>query len=134
MNLAAVPAEIAVAREQARAQGLGYAGALGPELACNMLAAGGAVLVDVRTAEELKQGSMPGAVHIAWQTGPAMIKNPRFLKDLSAKVPREATVLFMCRSGKRSAEAAAAAAKAGYGNAFHLLEGYERLARTENSV
>jgi rhodanese-related sulfurtransferase len=116
----------------ARVPGLGNAGAVSPDVAYDMLSAGNAILVDVRTAEELKQaGSVPGAIHVAWATGPAMIKNPRFLKDLSAKVPRERTVLFMCRSGKRSAEAAAAAAKAGYENAFQLLEGYEGLARKE---
>jgi rhodanese-related sulfurtransferase len=104
----------------------GTAGALAPDAAFDLLKTSGSVLVDVRTAEELKAtGSVPGAIHVAWQTGPAMIKNPRFLKELSTKVARDAIVLFICRSGKRSADAAAAAAKAGYENAFSVLEGFE---------
>jgi rhodanese-related sulfurtransferase len=105
---------------------LGSSGAIAPDAAYDLLKTSAGVLVDVRMAEELKAtGSVPGAIHIAWQTGPAMIKNPRFLKELSAKVARDATVLFLCRSGKRSADAAAAAAKAGYENAFSVLEGFE---------
>jgi len=34
-------------------------------------------------------------------------------------------VLFLCRSGKRSAAAAEVATKAGYRNAFNVLEGFE---------
>ena len=34
-------------------------------------------------------------------------------------------ILFLCRSGKRSAAAAEAIAKAGYSGAFNVLEGFE---------
>jgi rhodanese-related sulfurtransferase len=126
MNIQTVNPNLRFAREQGRALGLRYAGAVGPDVACDVLAAGGALLVDVRTAEELKRvGSIPGAIHIAWQTGPALIKNPRFFKELSAAVPRDATVFFICRSGKRSGDAAAAAVAEGYHNAYNILEGFE---------
>jgi len=117
---------LAAARSQAAALALPYAGAIDPQIAHDVLAAGEAVLVDVRTAEELKSiGSVPGSIHIAWQTGLHRLKNPRFLKDLVARVAPDAAVLFICRSGQRSAAAAAAAAGAGYGNAFNILEGFE---------
>ncbi len=114
------------ARLRAQADGLSYAGAIDPQAAHELFESGAAMLVDVRTAEELKfVGAVPGAVHVAWQTGPAMVKNPRFLKELAAKAGPETVVLFICRSGKRSADAAAAAARAGYAHAYNVLEGFE---------
>jgi rhodanese-related sulfurtransferase len=62
---------------------------------------------------------------VAWATGTSLTKNPRFVKELEAKVKKDQTVLFLCRSGKRSVLAAEAAAKAGFGNAFNILEGFE---------
>ena len=109
-----------------REQGLAYAGALGPEEAWQLVERGDAILVDVRTAEELKfVGHVPNSQHVAWQTGAALIKNPRFLKELEQKAPKTANVLLLCRSAKRSALAAETAAKAGFVNAFNVLEGFE---------
>jgi rhodanese-related sulfurtransferase len=117
---------VEAARRRARAEGLAYAGAIDPESAYELFRSGEAILVDVRTVEERKfVGHVPDSVHVAWQTGTAMIKNPRFIKELSTKVPREAVVFFICRSGKRSADAAAAAAGAGFAQAFNVLEGFE---------
>ena len=113
-------------REQAAANGLSYAGRVLPELAWQLFQEGQAVLVDVRTPEELSYvGRVPGATHLAWATGTAQVRNPRFVRELEAKVPKDAVVLFLCRSGKRSAGAAEAATKAGYANAFNVLEGFE---------
>ena len=122
------------ARHRAVPEGLGYAGAIDPVSAFELCKAGTAVLVDVRTAEERKFGVAPGSVHIAWQTGTAMIRNPRFLKELSAKISRDTIVLFICRSGRRSADAAAAASKDGYLNAFNVLEGFEGADKQPGSV
>lgn len=114
------------AQHQGRLRGLGYAGSLNPEEAWALVQRGDAVLVDVRTAEELKfVGHVPGSLHVAWQTGSALIRNPRFLKELAQKAPKSGTVLLLCRSGKRSAAAAEAAAKAGFQNVFNILEGFE---------
>jgi rhodanese-related sulfurtransferase len=41
------------------------------------------------------------------------------------KLGKEQPVLLLCRSGKRSAVAAEAAAKAGLHNVFNVLEGFE---------
>lgn len=124
-NLSWDAPELAAGRSRALAEAFDYAGAVTPDEAFR-LARQGAVLVDVRTAEERKfVGFVPGSLHVAWEIGPAQIKNPRFLKELSSKVPKEQVVLFICRSGRRSAEAASAAAKAGYAQAFNVLEGFE---------
>jgi rhodanese-related sulfurtransferase len=105
---------------------LADAGGVGPELAWELFQEGKARLVDVRTPEELSYvGQIPGALHVAWATGTAQTHNPRFVRELEAKVQKDAVVLFVCRSGKRSAAAAEAATKAGYRNASSVLEGFE---------
>lgn len=114
------------ARARAVAESLPYAGGVTPAQAWALFAAGDAVLVDVRTAEERKfVGHVPGAIHVAWATGTSMTRNPRFVKELEAKAGKGAVVLLLCRSGKRSALAAEAAAKAGFTNVFNVLEGFE---------
>lgn len=124
-SAAPVPA-LDAARRQALSAGLPYAGGVLSRLAWELLQAGSAVLVDVRTAEERKfVGQVPGSVHVAWATGTSLTRNPRFVRELEAKVGKEAVVLLLCRSGKRSALAAEAATKAGFANAFNVLEGFE---------
>jgi rhodanese-related sulfurtransferase len=120
-------AELAAVRERAAAQKLPYAGGVPAELAWALVKAGTAVLVDVRSAEERKfVGHVPDSLHVAWATGTALTRNPRFVKEVEAKVKdKNATVLFLCRSGKRSALAAEAVTKAGYKNVFNVLEGFE---------
>lgn len=114
------------ARHAAREAGLPYAGGLAPNDAWALFSAGAAVLVDVRTNEERKfVGHVPGSVHVAWATGTGMTRNPRFVKELEAKVGKDAVVLLLCRSGKRSAAAAEAAARAGFSAVFNVLEGFE---------
>ena len=114
------------ARAAARAEALGYAGGVPPADAWSLVRAGAAVLVDVRTGEERKfVGQVPDTLHVAWATGTSLNRNPRFVKELEAKVKKDAVVLFLCRSGKRSALAAEAAAKAGFNSAFNVLEGFE---------
>ena len=111
---------------QAADQGLPFHGQVPPELAWALFEAGDARLVDVRTAEERKfVGHVPGSVHVAWATGTGMTRNPRFVKELEAKVGKQAVILLLCRSGKRSAAAAEAAARAGFGSVFNVLEGFE---------
>ncbi|MDP0919710.1 rhodanese-like domain-containing protein, partial [Klebsiella pneumoniae] len=71
----------------ARAAGLPYAGSLSPRDAWNLVQAGQAVLVDVRSAEERHfVGHVPGSLHVAWATGTSLNRNPRFAKELDAKV------------------------------------------------
>jgi rhodanese-related sulfurtransferase len=113
-------------RSVALASGLPYAGGVPPQLAWELFSTGQAVLIDVRTTEERKfVGHVPGSVHVAWASGTAMTRNPRFVRELEAKAPKDAIVLLLCRSGKRSDLAAEAAAKAGFTRVFNVLEGFE---------
>ena len=121
-----LPASLERARAVAQAEGTPYAGGVTPKEAWELFSSGAAVLVDVRTAEERKfVGQVPDTLHVAWATGTALTRNPRFVKELEAKVGKDQVILFLCRSGKRSALAAEAAAKAGFAHAFNILEGFE---------
>ncbi|MET0356121.1 MAG: rhodanese-like domain-containing protein [Cellvibrio sp.] len=114
------------ARQLASAEGLKYAGKVTPDEAWKLFVNGQAHLVDVRAAEERKfVGHVPNTFHVAWQTGPALIKNPRFLRELESKLSKDAVILLLCRSGKRSAAAAEAATAAGFKYVFNVSEGFE---------
>lgn len=115
------------ARADALAQGLPYAGAVSPAQAWALASSGRAVLVDVRSPEERAfVGYVPGSLHVPWASGTALTRNPRFVRELEAKLGgKDKAVLLLCRSGKRAALAAAAAAKAGLALSFGVLEGFE---------
>lgn len=117
---------LANARATAVLERLPYAGGVSPQAAWELFAANEAVLIDVRSPEERKfVGLVPDSLHVAWATGTALTRNPRFVRELEAKVGKDRVVLFLCRSGKRSAAAAEAATKAGYLHAYNVLEGFE---------
>lgn len=114
------------ARERAAEAGQSFAGSITPNDAWTLFSNGHALLVDVRSAEERKfVGHIPNTLHVPWATGTALTRNPRFVRELENKVGRNTTVLLLCRSGKRSALAAEAAAKSGLHNVFNILEGFE---------
>lgn len=114
------------ARAAAVAEGLRYAGTVPPVEAWRLAQAGAAVLVNVRSAEERKfVGHIPGVLHVAWATGTSLTRNPRFERELEAKLGKDKVVLLLCRSGKRSALAAEALTKVGFRNVFNVLEGFE---------
>lgn len=122
--------QAAHATATAQAQGLTYAGGVPPALAWQLVQANQAVLVDVRSSEERKfVGHVPGSLHVAWATGTSLVRNPRFVRELEAKLAKDggkdAAVLLLCRSGKRSVLAAEAAAAAGFAHVFNVLEGFE---------
>jgi rhodanese-related sulfurtransferase len=122
-----LPAVLERAREDAIAHGLPYAGGIRPPEAWALASSGQAVLVDVRSNEErVFVGYVPGTVHVPWATGTALTRNPRFARELEAKLGgKDKIALLLCRSGKRSALAAEAAAKAGLSLVFNVLEGFE---------
>jgi rhodanese-related sulfurtransferase len=63
---------------------------------------------------------------IEWQVFPTMQPNPQFVEQLSAALPdKTAPLLFLCRSGARSAAAAKAVTAAGYSSCFNVAEGFE---------
>lgn len=119
-----VPASI---KADAAASQSPYAGGVRPAVAWELVSTQGVLLVDVRTGEERKfVGHVPDSLHVPWATGTALTRNPRFARELESKIGgKDSVVLLLCRSGKRSALAAEAAAKAGFTNVFNVLEGFE---------
>ena len=115
------------AQQRAREMDLPYEGALLPGEALELLQeAPGAKLVDVRSRAEWDWvGRIPGAVEIEWQSYPGMRANSSFLDYLSSQVDKESLVMFICRSGGRSHQAAATATESGYANCYNILEGFE---------
>lgn len=114
-------------RKRAEELNLSYAGALTPEETWEIWRnAPGAKLVDTRTRAEWDWvGRIPGAVEIEWQTYPGGHANPDFLAQLKRQVDPESIVMFICRSGARSHNAACLATEAGYTECYNVLEGFE---------
>lgn len=115
------------AQQRARENSLPYAGALTPSEAQKLReVVTQAQLVDVRSRPELELvGRIPGATHIEWAFYPDMRPNLDFLAQLEQQIDREALVMFICRTGGRSHNAAATATQAGYTNCYNVLEGFE---------
>ena len=115
------------ARERAERMGLPYAGALTPREAYEIWqSAPAAKVVDVRTHAELNYvGRIPGATEIEILTYPGNRPNPTFLQELEQQVDKEAAVMFICRSGGRSHNAAMLATRVGYTACYNVLEGFE---------
>ena len=129
-EVVALPPALEAARARASEAGWPYVGGVTPPVAWQLVQNHEAVLVDVRSGEERKfVGHVPDSVHVAWATGTALTRNPRFVRELEARLAKdggkEAVALLLCRSGKRSALAAEAAAKAGFTQVFNVLEGFE---------
>lgn len=78
-------------------------------------------LVDVRTPEEYAAGHLPGAININLQ-------DDGFIENAKALLSTEHPVMVYCRSGKRSA-AAAAKLDGSFSKTYNMLGGY--LAWTE---
>src|ERR1700749_1139457 len=112
----------------------GYAGDVRPLAAWKILSKRkDAVLIDVRTRAEWNYVGLPDLETLAkkpalleWQVFPSMQPNPEFVAALSGALPdKEAPLLFLCRSGARSAAAAKAMTAAGYSSCFNVAEGFE---------
>lgn len=115
------------AHERGRQMNLPYDGALLPKEAHQIWKeAPAATLVDVRTrAERDYVGRIPGAIEIEILTYPGNRPNPAFLAELEQRVDKESLVMFICRSGGRSHNAAQFARQAGYTQCYNVLEGFE---------
>ena len=116
---------------RARSPGLPYAGAVTPGEACALVLADARVmLVDVRTNAErdwVGRVSVPEPQHLAvqWSTYPGGVPNGQFILQLEALAPKDAVLLFLCRSGVRSRHAAKLATEHGFAHSFDVLEGFE---------
>lgn len=115
------------AKKRAAEMSLPYAGALTPFEAYDVLSQlKHAVLIDVRTSAELALvGRVPDVKNIEWAFYPGMVANENFPKELEAAVAKEAVVIFMCRTGGRSHNAALVAKQLGFNEAYNMLEGFE---------
>ena len=116
------------AHERAVANGLPYAGALTPTEADHFRhVVEDAVLVDVRTKAELDYvGRIPDAIEVEWLDWPDMKVNEDFVDHLKKTgVSENQPVMFICRSGVRSHNAALAAQAKGFHRVFNVIEGFE---------
>ena len=114
-----------IAAQRAAAKGLPYAGELTPQEAFAALQQGAVVLVDVRSRAELELvGRVPDANHVEWAFYPGMVANADFAAQLQAQVDKSQAIVFMCRTGGRSHNAAVVAEELGY-TAYNMLEGFE---------
>ena len=74
-----------------------------------------------RWAKSRKQPAL-----LEWQVFPSMQPNPEFVTALSGAVAdKDTPLLFLCRSGVRSAAAAKAMTAAGYSACLNVVDGFE---------
>jgi rhodanese-related sulfurtransferase len=97
------------------------------------------VLVDVRTYEEFNFVGFvnPSAfnnrmIMLPWQLLPNMAENPQFgfvleesLQKHFGETSHETNIIFICRTGARSNQAAHYAQNLGYKNCYNLTAGFE---------
>ena len=119
----------------------GYDGDVTPHTAYEILSRDAAAnLVDVRTSAEWTFVGIPdvSSIHqeakfISWQMFPEMKLNADFINMLEAAIPdKTSPVLFLCRSGARSASAARVAKAHGYEASFNIAGGFEGDANREH--
>lgn len=92
-----------------------------------------AQLVDVRTNSEWEQVGVPNltslnkeTLKISWRSLPDMAINDKFISNLQTKISSQQTpLLFLCRSGGRSNEAASVMAQYGYNQCYNVEGGFE---------
>ncbi len=92
-----------------------------------------AVLIDVRTDAEHTWVGGPDlsqlgkeALCIQWQAYPGMDPNPDFIDQVSSEVPsKDTAILYLCRSGIRSAHAAETMTANGFSQCFNIEDGFE---------
>ena len=115
-----------------------FAGDLSVEDAYAMLAKDErAALVDVRTKPEWQFVGVPDLADLGktalfreWQSYPAMQVTPDFVEGLIDDLERRGAdknspVIFLCRSGARSRQAAIALTKAGWSRCYNVADGFE---------
>ena len=93
------------------------------------------LLIDIRSSMEfLFVGHPVGAVHVPWIDEPDWVINPHFVTDIRKLIlggvsESDSTdgvhLLLICRSGKRSNEAAKVLIEAGLTNVYNIEQGFE---------
>lgn len=84
-------------------------------------------LVDCRSEMEYFYVGHPvGAVHVAWQEAPDWKINPHFANDVLREVEaKDRAILLICRSGKRTLDAARVLEADGFTDVINVLHGFE---------
>ncbi|MGB2747543.1 MAG: rhodanese-like domain-containing protein [Thiofilum sp.] len=92
------------------------------------------LLIDIRSSMEyLFVGHAIGSVHIPWIDEPDWTVDPNFAQVIEktlanrfkeADPKQEAHVVLICRSGKRTLDAADVLLKAGFKQVYHVEEGF----------
>jgi rhodanese-related sulfurtransferase len=114
----------------------GYLADVTPQEAWRSLSSeDGAALIDVRTTSEWNYVGLPDLAKIGaplhrveWQSFPSGTVNPAFVETLQAALAgsgADTPLYFICRSGARSASAAAAMTAAGYSRCYNVAGGFE---------
>jgi rhodanese-related sulfurtransferase len=117
---------------------IGYAGDVtASEAYALLLSRADAVLVDVRSQPEWSFVGVPDlsaanrdVLLIQWQLYPTMASNEDFVSTLMGELrrrgtPRDAPLLFLCRSGARSQAAAQKMSEQGFTNCLNVAGGFE---------
>lgn len=76
-----------------------------------------AVILDVRTEEEVEEGRMPSSKNLD------IYKGQEFVEELE-KLDKSKNYYVYCRSGKRSAQAATLMNQMGFETTYNLLGGF----------
>jgi len=113
--------------------------------AADMVVSDGAYILDIRTPEEWNWVGHPGenklgegaelqgyvlnvaykVYHKGYSKGDVLIVNTQFVKDVERLLNKDVAIITMCRSGKRSVDAAKALEDAGFTNVYNMLTGFE---------
>lgn len=78
-----------------------------------------AVILDVRTQEEVDEGHIPDAKHLD------IYKGQEFVDEID-KLDREKNYYIYCRSGARSAQACTLMDQMGFNNTYNLIGGFSK--------
>lgn len=76
-----------------------------------------AVIIDVRTEEEMEEGHIPGAINLD------IYKGQEFLDEVK-KLDKSKSYYVYCRSGSRSAQACALMGQLEFDKAYNLVGGF----------
>ena len=111
-----------------------YAGDILPTAAWEILTGEpAAALIDVRTPAEWAFVGLPDlsalgkqVLMVPWQLFPSMAVNEKFVDQLEEQgLPKNAPLIFLCRSGARSRSAAIAMTARGFARCLNIATGFE---------
>jgi rhodanese-related sulfurtransferase len=87
----------------------------------------GSVYVDVRSEPEFAEGHPASAYNVPYlhKGATGLVPNEEFLSVMAARFPKDQALVVGCRSGARSAKAAAALVAAGYTHVADQRAGFE---------